>query len=108
MTKATDIQLSQVTCTIVVEIVVQHTQKGLCWRMKLMLPYPSFQEKVKEERNAMDETEKRTALKEFQGIPGVGKTISLDLWNMGFRAVQDLQNQDPEDRKSTRLNSSHA
>jgi len=65
--------------------------------MKLMLPYPSFQEKVKEERNAMDETEKRTALKEFQGIPGVGKTISLDLWNMGFRAVQDLQNQDPEE-----------
>ena len=45
----------------------------------------------------MDEQNKQVALKEFQGIPGVGKSISMDLWNMGFREVQELQNQDPEE-----------
>ncbi len=45
----------------------------------------------------MDEPNKQVALKEFQCIPGVGKSISMDLWNMGFRAVQELQNQDPEE-----------
>jgi Pathogenicity locus len=45
----------------------------------------------------MDEPGKQTVLKEFQEIPGVGKSISLDLWNMGFRTVHDLQNQDPEE-----------
>ena len=45
----------------------------------------------------MDEPGKNAVLKEFQEIPGVGKSISLDLWNMGFRSVRDLQNQDPEE-----------
>ena len=45
----------------------------------------------------MDEPNKQVALKEFQCIPGVGKSISMDLWNMGFRAVQELQHQDPEE-----------
>jgi hypothetical protein len=45
----------------------------------------------------MDESDKSVALKEFQRIPGVGKSISLDLWNMGFRNVEELQNQDPEE-----------
>ncbi|GAC1350863.1 MAG: helix-hairpin-helix domain-containing protein [Ktedonobacteraceae bacterium] len=45
----------------------------------------------------MDEPNKQVALKELQGIPGVGKSISMDLWNMGFREVQELQNQDPEE-----------
>jgi len=44
-----------------------------------------------------DEPDKSVALKEFQRIPGVGKSISLDLWNMGFRNVEELQNQDPEE-----------
>ena len=39
----------------------------------------------------------QTILKELQTIPGVGKTIALDLWNLGFRSVQALQGQDPEE-----------
>ena len=45
----------------------------------------------------MDEAGKSVALKEFQRIPGVGKSISLDLWNLGFRGVEELQKQDPEE-----------
>jgi hypothetical protein len=45
----------------------------------------------------MDEADKSVALKDFQRIPGVGKSISLDLWNLGFRGVEELQNQDPEE-----------
>jgi hypothetical protein len=45
----------------------------------------------------MDEPGKSVALKEFQRIPGVGKSISLDLWNLGFRGVEELQKQDPEE-----------
>lgn len=29
-------------------------------------------------------------------IPGVGKSISRDLWNIGIRKVSDLADQDPE------------
>lgn len=45
----------------------------------------------------MDEADKSVTLKDFQRIPGVGKSISLDLWNLGFRGVEELQNQDPEE-----------
>jgi DNA uptake protein ComE-like DNA-binding protein len=34
--------------------------------------------------------QKSTALKNFQTIPGVGKSIAEDLWDMGFRSVADL------------------
>lgn len=40
---------------------------------------------------------KQTVLKELQQIPGVGKSIAVDLWNLGFRSVQDLKGQDPEE-----------
>jgi hypothetical protein len=40
--------------------------------------------------------EKRRCLKELQVIPGVGKEISLDLWDLGIREVSDLKNRDPE------------
>ena len=36
------------------------------------------------------------ALKEFQKIPGVGKSIANDLWNIGLRSLQDLKNADPQ------------
>ena len=36
------------------------------------------------------------ALKELQSIPGVGKSIAEDLWNMGFRSSADLKGLDPE------------
>ena len=39
----------------------------------------------------------QAVLKEFRQIPGVGKSIALDLWNLGLRSVQDLRNQDPEE-----------
>jgi hypothetical protein len=35
-------------------------------------------------------------LKEFQTIPGVGKSIAQDLWDMGFRSIKDLKNKNPE------------
>ena len=42
-------------------------------------------------------TTQQAILKEFQTIPGVGKSIAMDLWNQGFRSVQELASQDPED-----------
>lgn len=38
-----------------------------------------------------------TDLKALQTIPGVGKSISRDLWNIGIRRVSDLRGQDPEE-----------
>lgn len=29
-------------------------------------------------------------------IPGVGKSIAHDLWNIGIRNISDLSGQDPE------------
>ncbi|MCP1392542.1 MAG: pathogenicity locus [Methanothrix harundinacea] len=34
---------------------------------------------------------------ELQQIPGVGKSISEDLWQMGFRKVEELNQRDPEE-----------
>jgi Pathogenicity locus len=39
---------------------------------------------------------KQEVLKEFRQIPGVGKRIAEDLWNLGLRSINDLQGQDPE------------
>lgn len=39
---------------------------------------------------------KDKALQELQTIPGVGKSISLDLWNLGIRSVRVLKNKNPE------------
>ena len=38
----------------------------------------------------------KSALRELRQIPGIGKKIAEDLWNLGFRTVQDMQNQNPE------------
>lgn len=32
----------------------------------------------------------------MQEIPGVGKSISEDLWNLGIRSIGDLKGKDPE------------
>jgi len=32
----------------------------------------------------------------FGKIPGVGRSVSRDLWDMGFRAVEELCGRDPE------------
>ena len=39
---------------------------------------------------------KKDILKELQHIPGVGKQISQDLYNLGIRSIKDLKKQDPE------------
>ena len=46
--------------------------------------------------NLLVENDKQVVLKEFRQIPGVGKSIAIDLWNLGLRSVSDLKNQDPE------------
>ncbi len=35
-------------------------------------------------------------LKELQTIPGIGKSISQDFWNVGIKSVVDLKGYDPE------------
>jgi nucleotidyltransferase/DNA polymerase involved in DNA repair len=40
--------------------------------------------------------DKLKQLKELQQIPGVGKSIALDLWNIGIRSIADLKEQDPQ------------
>jgi len=39
---------------------------------------------------------KNKILKELQTIPGVGKSIAQDFWNLGLRSIQDLKNKDPQ------------
>ena len=41
-------------------------------------------------------TDQKTALKDLQRIPSVGKAIARDLWNLGFSSVTALKGQDPE------------
>ena len=43
------------------------------------------------------DTTKQTILKEFQQIPGVGKSIANDLWNLGLRSIENLKDQNPEE-----------
>jgi len=35
-------------------------------------------------------------LKDLRRIPGVGKSIAVDLWDLGLRSVEDLRGRDPE------------
>jgi hypothetical protein len=40
--------------------------------------------------------EKAQTIRELMQIPGVGKSIANDLWNIGIREIPDLKNEDPE------------
>ncbi|MCE1163900.1 MAG: helix-hairpin-helix domain-containing protein [Bacteroidetes bacterium] len=40
--------------------------------------------------------EKAQAIKELKTIPGVGKSIAEDLWNIGIRSVSNLRRKNPE------------
>ena len=40
--------------------------------------------------------QKQKALKELQQIPGVGPSISQDLWDLGIRSIADLKKKNPE------------
>ena len=39
---------------------------------------------------------KADSLEALQEIPGVGKSIAADLWELGIRTVADLKGKDPE------------
>jgi len=39
---------------------------------------------------------KAAALKDFRTIPGVGRAVAGDFWNIGLRRVADLKHQSPE------------
>jgi hypothetical protein len=39
---------------------------------------------------------KQEVLKELEHIPGVGKSIAVDLWKLGLRSTSDLRGRDPE------------
>ncbi|GAB4380137.1 MAG: helix-hairpin-helix domain-containing protein [Calditrichia bacterium] len=43
----------------------------------------------------MVDTDKKAVLKALQKIPGVGKRIAQDLWDLGFRSVEELKDRDP-------------
>lgn len=36
------------------------------------------------------------SLRDFRRIPGVGRSIAIDLWDLGYRSVHELRGQDPE------------
>src|ERR1043165_5698546 len=40
--------------------------------------------------------EKSSVLKDFRRIPGVGRSIAEDLWDLGLRRVGDLRGGDPQ------------
>lgn len=40
---------------------------------------------------------KNEALKELRMIPGIGRSIANDLWNIGIKKIDDLKKQDPEE-----------
>lgn len=43
-----------------------------------------------------NEKKKQKALAEFRQIPGVGKSIAQDFWNLGLRSIEDLKNTNPQ------------
>lgn len=45
----------------------------------------------------MANVNKQTTLQELEQIPGVGKSIAEDLWNLGIRSIEELKAKDPED-----------
>jgi hypothetical protein len=41
--------------------------------------------------------DKTTVIKEFKTIPGIGPSLAEDLWDLGFRSIQDLKHEKPEE-----------
>jgi nucleotidyltransferase/DNA polymerase involved in DNA repair len=48
---------------------------------------------------------KASVLKNLQTIPGIGKSISEDLYDIGIKSIDDLEGKDPEElfNKSNKL-----
>jgi hypothetical protein len=52
---------------------------------------------AKRKKKYLDEdSNKEKILQKLRTIPGVGKSISLDLWNLGIHSVAELKNKNPE------------
>ena len=45
----------------------------------------------------MQRVEQEKILKEFRTIPGVGKSIAQDLWDLNLRSLRDIARSDPEE-----------
>ena len=52
--------------------------------------------KTKDTKSNFENEKHKAITKELMIIPGVGKNIADDLWNLGIRSVSDLKNRDPE------------
>ena len=52
--------------------------------------------KVETKKISRTTQRKEAVLRELGTIPGVGKSISNDLWNLGIRSVDALKNKNPE------------
>ncbi|HET9921203.1 MAG TPA: helix-hairpin-helix domain-containing protein [Ktedonobacteraceae bacterium] len=48
-------------------------------------------------QNTIDGATQEAVLKELRQIPGIGKSLARDLWNLGFRSIEELRGQDPEE-----------
>ncbi|MEO8582083.1 MAG: helix-hairpin-helix domain-containing protein [Patescibacteria group bacterium] len=48
-------------------------------------------------RQSFSPTTNTPLLKQFQTLPGVGKSIAQDLVEMGFHSLEDIKKQNPED-----------
>ena len=40
---------------------------------------------------------KKEIFKDFMTMPAVGKSVAGDLWNLGFRKLDEIKTQDPND-----------
>lgn len=45
----------------------------------------------------MISSDEQLSLKELQQIPGVGKAISKDFYNVGIKSITDLRDRNPEE-----------
>ena len=52
---------------------------------------------MREKGSEMADDAKNAVLLELRRIPGVGKRISEDLWNLGIRSISDLKERSPEE-----------
>jgi len=44
----------------------------------------------------MENTPRKSSLRELQTIPGVGQKTAEDFWQLGIRSVRDLKGKSPE------------
>lgn len=56
-----------------------------------------YQEPIAQQIASLEtERSKKLVLKELRYVPGVGKAIAHDLYDLGIRSIVDLEGKDPE------------